>query len=225
MQAYTRAERLQTIGSAAAGLAHDLNNQLTLIVNHLEAQDLEAARAATRQCSLLVEALMIYSKGSVPDARAILPGSFLREFLDSLSLPPEVLLVRSVMPNLPRIWADPVALRRSLNNLILNSCEAMNYRGIIKVSATPMVIQVRDSGPGIAPEIARRVFEPFFTTRSDTGTGLGLAVVRETMRQCGGSVQLDPACKLGARFILRFRRPDGKKPPADWPVDLLTRRA
>jgi len=216
MHAHTRAERLQTIGSAAAGLAHDLNNQLTLIVNHLEAQDLEAARAATRQCSDLVDALLTYSKGTVPDLCPIRPNTFLREFLDSLRLPPEILLVRSVLPNLPCIWADPVALRRALYNLILNSCEAMNYRGIVKVSASPMVIQVRDSGPGIPPEIARRAFEPFFTTKGDAGTGLGLAVVRETMRQCGGTVQLDPACKVGARFTLRFRRPDGKEPPADW---------
>ena len=223
MNEATRADRLQTIGSAAAGLAHDLNNQLTLIVNHLDAQNLDGVRAATRQCSELVEALMAYGKGTPPHICAIRPGAFLREFIASLCLPPEILLVKSIMPNLPQIWADPVGLRRALYNLILNSCQAMNYQGVIRFSAAPMIIQVRDSGPGIPPDLARRVFEPFFTTKTGSGTGLGLAVVRETMRQCGGSVQLDPACSVGARFTLRFRRPDGKKPPTDLLADLLTR--
>lgn len=203
----TRAERLQTIGSAAAGLAHDLNNQLTLIVNHLDSQDLAGARAATRQCSELVAALLDYGTGGTPHAEAVRPGPFLREFFAGLRLPPDIRLMPYIGPYLPRIWADPVGLHRALYNLIVNSCHAMNYRGIIRVKATPLEISVQDTGPGIAPDLARHIFEPFFTTRGEQGTGLGLAIVRETMRQCEGSVTLDPDCQIGARFTLRFRKP------------------
>lgn len=195
------------IGSAAAGLAHDLNNQLTLIVNHLDAEDLEGARAATRQCAGLVASVLSWGRGFPSEARAIKPGPFLREFCKGLRLPPGVFLSPAIMPYLPPIWADPVGLTRALHNLIANSCQAMRNVGIIRIKATDLAIEVRDSGPGIPPDLARRVFEPFFTTRGDAGTGLGLAIVRETMRQCGGSVELDPACKAGARFTLRFRKP------------------
>jgi two-component system cell cycle sensor histidine kinase/response regulator CckA len=203
----TRAERLELIGSAAAGLAHDLNNQLTLIVNHLDAKDLDGARAAAQQCAELVEAVLEWGRGNPPQACAIKPGPFLRQYCARLRLPPGVFLTPAIMPYLPSIWADPVGLTRALNNLISNSCQAMGNVGIIRIRATDLAIEVRDSGPGIPPDVARRAFEPFFTTRGEHGTGLGLAIVRETMRQCGGSVELDTACNIGARFTLRFRKP------------------
>ena len=203
----TRAERLEMIGSAAAGLAHDLNNHLTLIVNHLDAEDLEGARAATRQCSDLVASVLAWGRGTPPHACAIKPGPFLRELCKGLRLPPGIFLSHSIMPCVAPIWADPVGLTRALHNLIANACQAMDNIGIIRIKATDFAIEVRDSGPGIPPDLARRVFEPFFTTRGETGTGLGLAIVRETMRQCGGSVELDPACQVGARFTMRFRKP------------------
>ena len=77
--------------------------------------------------------------------------------------------------------------------------------GELRIIATDRTIEVKDSGPGIAPEHAKRLFEPFFSTKGAKGTGLGLAIVRDIMRQHGGRVTVESAPGEGAHFILQFR--------------------
>jgi two-component system cell cycle sensor histidine kinase/response regulator CckA len=197
--------RLETIGSAAAGIAHDINNQLHLIVNHLSLRDVESALRAAERCATLTGSLLSYCKGDSIAAVSTNPAAFLRQFAAQLRLPEGVDLVMNVPPLLPAIAADPLALGRSLTNLIGNACDAMKGRGTIWVAALPRTIRVADSGPGIAEEHRRRIFDPFFTTKGAAGTGLGLAIVRELMRQQGGSVSVRSEPGRGAEFTLRFR--------------------
>src|SRR5580658_3457405 len=80
-------DRLEMIGSAAAGIAHDINNQLHLIVNHLALRDMEAAQLATERCSALTASLLDYCKGKPIEVSSINPGAFLRNFVTQLRLP------------------------------------------------------------------------------------------------------------------------------------------
>jgi signal transduction histidine kinase len=201
--------RLETIGSAAAGIAHDINNQLTLIVNHLALPDVAGAQRAAARCSALTASLLAFCKGDPIAMSSINPAVFLRSFVTQLRLPAGIDLQLHLPALLPPIAADPLALTRAMNNLISNACDAMDGKGTLWIAASPRAIEVSDSGPGITPECGKRIFEPFFTTKGSQGTGLGLSIVRELMRQQGGSVTVhsEPAgFKLGgARFTLRFR--------------------
>jgi two-component system NtrC family sensor kinase len=198
-------DRLELIGSAAAGIAHDINNQLHLIVNHLALQDMDAAQRAVNRCSALTASLLAYCKGNPIEVSSTNPAAFLRNFVTQLRLPEGIDLHLKAPALLPAITADPLALNRSLTNLISNACDAMDGRGTLRITASPRMIEVSDSGPGIPVDCLKQIFEPFFTTKGAQGTGLGLSIVRELMRQQGGSVTVHSEPGRGARFTLRFR--------------------
>ena len=198
-------KRLENLGGAAAGIAHDINNQLTLIANHIAAGNVQPALEAVAQCAGLTQSLLAYARGEAIELRPIEPAGFLRAFLSRLRLPKGVRLLAEVPPVLPRIAADPFALERALNNLIANACSAMNNDGTVRISASPLTMEISDSGPGISPENGARIFDPFFTTKGERGTGLGLAIVRDIMRQHSGSATLHSQPGCGARFTLQFK--------------------
>ena len=208
--------RLETIGSAAAGIAHDINNQLTLIVNHLSFADVQAAQAAVDRCSALTASLLSYCKGEAVEIAPLDPVAFLRHFTAQLRLPNEIAVTLDTPASLPAIMANPLALTRVLTNLISNACAAMNDQGRLRIAAAPGVIEVSDSGPGIPAESRMKIFEPFFSTKGGAGTGLGLLIVRELMRQQGGFVTVLSAAGEGARFTLHFPMADAipTEPPA-----------
>jgi PAS domain S-box-containing protein len=100
---------------------------------------------------------------------------------------------------------DETLIKATLVNLLLNSAQAMNGRGLIGVSVAHQdqrcVLQIRDSGPGIGPDIRERVFEPFFTTKA-RGGGLGLPIARRTAELHGGSLTLACPATGGTVFTL-----------------------
>jgi signal transduction histidine kinase len=197
--------RLEIIGSAVGGIAHDLNNQLTLILNYLELLDVEGARDAAARCCALTRALLVYRCGKMPALLPMDPVPFLHNFVADLELPPHVQLLVSSPEVLPAIDTDPLALHHVLTNLISNACAAMNDAGVLRIVCRAGTISVEDTGPGIPARNLPNVFEPFFTTKGTGGMGLGLAVVREIMQQRGGAVSVHSEPGKGARFDLQFR--------------------
>ena len=199
-----RDQRLQIIGAAAAGIAHDINNQLTLIVNHLLISDITGASAAVARCSELTASLLAFCRGEMLQLQDLDLSSFLIEFSKGLRLPSGVELIVEVPEGLAKIKADPVAITRVLTNLVSNAQAAMEGRGAIRIAASNGTIQIGDTGPGVPDAIRNCLFEPFFTTKGSAGSGLGLSIAREIMRQHGGSVTLDAYDGAGANFVLRF---------------------
>jgi len=100
---------------------------------------------------------------------------------------------------------DP--LRRAFANLLRNACEAMKGEGAIDVTVTGdgrgIAVTIADHGPGIPPDLRQRVFEPYFTTKAD-GTGLGLALVRQTLEAHRGTIALTDTPGGGATFAIVF---------------------
>jgi len=198
-------ESLADLGSAAAGIAHYLNNQLTLILNYLEVSNLEGARVAAGRCTALTSSLLTWCRGETMKMEPIALGEFLFDFADNVETPDYVPVDLNLAENLPKINADPVALMRVLNNLVDNACDAMEGKGLVTITAFDRTIEISDTGPGITAENLKRIFEPFFSTKGSKGTGLGLSIVRETMRQHGGSVWVRSKPGHGATFCLKFR--------------------
>lgn len=197
--------RLEKLGSAAAGIAHDINNQLHLIVNYLAVTDIEGAHRAAERCAALTESLLAFCKGDPVELIAVDAGDFLLDFVDQLDLPAGIDLRLNLPPGLPAILAEPLSLTRALTNLVSNACDALQGEGPIRITAARRAIAVSDSGAGIPEDVILRIFEPFFSTKSDQGTGLGLPIVRDLMYRQGGSVSVHSAPGEGARFTLHFR--------------------
>jgi signal transduction histidine kinase len=99
-------------------------------------------------------------------------------------------------------------MERALVNLISNAIEAMPGGGQVRISAQiaadSVVVHVDDTGPGVAPEIRSRLFQPFVTAGKSNGVGLGLVFARQTVLEHGGDLWLDIAPGGGARFSLRL---------------------
>jgi len=112
---------------------------------------------------------------------------------------------------LPPVNLDPEQLKEVLVNLVLNACDAMGENGRIEILEhtgfmDPLgrvaIVQLTDSGPGIPPDVAESVFQPFFSTKEE-GTGLGLAIAKRIMEEHGGYIHLKPSDRgQGACFIL-----------------------
>ena len=123
------------------------------------------------------------------------------------ALPPEVHLVVEIEPGIPRVRADRRLLERGIVNLLENALQAVGERGWIRVGLRSedgrrrVMIEVRDSGPGVDPEIRSRIFEPFFSTKT-SGSGLGLALVKKIAEDHGGGVSLESGGREGTRAIL-----------------------
>jgi two-component system NtrC family sensor kinase len=109
-------------------------------------------------------------------------------------------------PGAPPVAGDRTALEQVLVNLLLNAVDAAGPDGSITVATGPdaaggVRLVVRDSGPGVPPDLAARIFEPFVTTKDPgRGTGLGLAVVQRIVEDHGGTVSVGPAPEGGAAF-------------------------
>jgi signal transduction histidine kinase len=221
-----RTEKLRSLGQLSLGIAHDLKNVLnpmSLYLAQIE-RALERAGARTEPVGKLRDALhhgvqtidRLRSFGRLePEA---IPVRF--ELADAAR---EALALAAPKRDahtgveLGDLIGDPGTVTGSRNevvdavlNLIVNAIDACPHGGRIVVEASRdarwAFVTVSDDGTGMTPEIEARVFEPFFTTRGESGTGLGLANVFATMRRHGGHVDLETALGCGSKFTLRFPR-------------------
>ncbi|MFI5393849.1 MAG: ATP-binding protein, partial [Myxococcota bacterium] len=135
--------------------------------------------------------------------------------------------MRTDVGALPIILGDPAAVREMLTNLILNAVDAMPKGGTIAVTAheknNEIRLEVRDSGTGMTEEVRRRCLEPFYSTKGQQGTGLGLALVQATVDRHHGTLTLESEPGRGTAFIMTF--PVLTKTPASEPERVRIDRA
>src|SRR4030095_3038732 len=121
-----------------------------------------------------------------------------------------ITLHRSLMVDLPVVHGDPHALQQVLVNLLTNAGDVLEVGGEISLETSRVSgdegmarLIVRDTGPGIAPEILPRIFDPFYTTKSD-GTGLGLSISYNIVREHKGTIDVESLPGKGTIFVLTF---------------------
>src|SRR5205823_14981373 len=115
------------------------------------------------------------------------------------------------------VEGDPASLREAVRNLVFNAVDALGAGGTIALrvhsNATEVTLEVADTGPGIPPEIRSRIFDAFFTTKGESGTGLGLAQVMATVEQHHGRLDLECGSSHGTTF--RLVLPAAHRKPID----------
>jgi two-component system NtrC family sensor kinase len=231
----TQAEKLSSIGLLAAGVAHEVNTPLAVISSYtqmlnkqLRGDDenfarlqpvLEKITQQTFRASEIVNGLLNFSRmGSVDFARVDLNAT-VREtvlLLEHQMRSAGVAVVTDLAEHLPAISGNRGKLQQVLVNLLLNSKDALQDKksGTIRIStigtSNGVEMRVEDDGAGMPPEVMRKIYDPFFTTKSTPkdgqrkGTGLGMAVTYGIVQEHAGTIEVTSHLGEGTIFRLEF---------------------
>ena len=227
-------QRLESLGTLASGVAHEINNPIQGIMNYAElitarARDSELVdefageiiRESDR-VAVIVRNLLAFSRQEAE--QPFVEARLVELVEDTLSLVHAILrkdqieLLVDVPPQLPPVRCRAQQIQQIIMNLVTNARDALNSiygqydeRKVIELRAQQLErdgrpwlrLTVADRGPGIAPEVLPRIFDPFYTTKGrDQGTGLGLAVSHGIARDHGGELSVDSELGRGARFFV-----------------------
>jgi signal transduction histidine kinase len=227
--------RLRTYGEVAAGVAHDVSNVITALALRVQAMrsrhahqpvvsELEVLSRLVAEGSTLIRRLQVVDPRPPGRPRAT---DLAAEVRAAIELAETTLRVRAAaagatvrlsvdIGDVPPVVAVPEALRHAVVNLLLNAGDAMPKGGQIRIAASTCGRRVRlaiqDEGSGIPAEILPRVFDLFFSTKGERGSGIGLAVVRATVEAVGGHVSARNRPGGGACFALELLRAHGRLP-------------
>jgi len=216
--------KLEAVGQLAAGVAHEINNPLGVILGYVEAieQDLQASdplRAPmkevireTLRCKRLVQNLLAFSRERAPGIRLENPAAVVENALslvDHQARLKSVTVVREFAGPIPEIAMDRSQMEQVVINLCTNAIDAMPGGGRLTVGLCHtdrwLEIRVADTGAGIPPDIQQKMFEPFFTTKGlGKGTGLGLSLVYESVKKHQGTIDVKSDMGKGSVFIVRL---------------------
>ncbi len=227
-------EKLATMGNLLAGVAHELNNPLSVVAGQValliqKAPD-EAVRArgrkiegAATRCIRIIKNFLAMARRHPPERGHVALNDVLRGAVEILAYELRVANIEvslDLVADLPTVWADGHQLQQVAVNLLTNAHHAMRDtappRGLsvatrYDAELRRVRIAIADTGPGIPPDVQPRIFEPFFTTKPEgQGTGLGLPLCRGIVEGHGGVIRVESVPGQGATFVIEL--PLGSQP-------------
>jgi PAS domain S-box-containing protein len=227
-EALHQIEKLAALGTLAAGVAHEINSPLGIITARIEVmlldaedqkltpqvlEDLQVLHRATQRVARIASNLRAFARQAPREYAPVNLNGVVEETLLLMQKPLEVdgiRIITSLDHTLAPILGDVNTLQQVLLNLVTNAREAMTGGGEIRIETGPVAerpnwvrVVVADTGPGISPEELSRVFDPYYTTKSN-GTGLGLSVSYGIIQDHHGTVDVQSVPGTGTTFVLAF---------------------
>jgi nitrogen-specific signal transduction histidine kinase/ActR/RegA family two-component response regulator len=222
-----QSEKMSALGSLLAGVAHELNNPLSIVVGQalmLEedgsgdlAQRAARIRTAAERCGRIVKSFLAMARQRSPEKKAVDLNQIVRSALDLVGYgirSAGIKVTADLAGDLPNFSADPDQLAQLITNLVLNAQQALKdapqprrlrIRTRYKPEQSQLRLVISDNGPGIPRDLRSRVFEPFFTTKPvGSGTGIGLSICHAIVSEHGGSIEVDGTPGGGAMFTIRL---------------------
>jgi len=221
-------ERLASLGTLAAGVAHEINNPLAIIgesagwmmlllkkkelVNMPLRESFEMALEKIERSKERARKITHQLLGFARKTDSVLKEVNLKELVEEViqlaggeAINKGIELIKEFKTEVTTIWSDPYQLRQVLINLVTNAIQATDSGGKVTISIEgtmdEVILTVRDTGQGIPKENLGRIFEPFFSTKpTGEGTGLGLSVSRGIIEKLGGKIEVDSRLGHGATF-------------------------
>ncbi|MCF8034908.1 MAG: two-component sensor histidine kinase [Desulfarculaceae bacterium] len=225
------AGRLASIGELAAGIAHEINNPVAIMVEEagwiedlmseegpLSEETLSEIQRAVQQiqeqgsrCKQITYKLLSFARKTDPTVKEVSLNSLVEEVISLVGQKSRYAGVRietELGPGLPRVAASPSELQQVLLNLVNNAVDAIDSEGgVVSVRSNPdngwVRLTVSDTGIGIAPANLARIFDPFYTTKPvGQGTGLGLSICYGIINKLGGEIKVTSAKGKGSTFVV-----------------------
>lgn len=244
-----RQERLSALGQMASGIAHDFNNSLTPIIGFADLllqvpqqlKDLDRAKESIRRIKTAAQDAAntvkrlreFYRRRSNDNFQAVQLNKIVQETIllteplwkSQMEATGKKINIATKLETIPEFLSSPSELREILTNLILNAVDAIPQNGTItittQISTQWAILTIADNGMGMSEEIKRRCLEPFFTTKGDKGSGLGLAVVYGIIQRHHGQLDIESKVGQGTSFTIRLPmqipKEDNPKQPMDSP--------
>jgi two-component system cell cycle sensor histidine kinase/response regulator CckA len=227
-RATRQAERLAALGRLSAGIAHEVNNPIGIILSRIEimlldaqaqplpgkvADDLRVLHRHAQRVAGIAHGLLSFARESSGTRRPVDLNDVVEETLllvEKEARAAGIAIRRALAPDVPPVLADGSALQQVLLNLITNAREALGPGGEITLETTAVAdrpgaarLVVRDTGAGIPPDVLPKIFDPFFTTKSE-GTGLGLSISYGIVREHNATIDVESRPGEGTTFVLMF---------------------
>ena len=228
-----QSEKLAALGIVAAGIAHEVKNPLAIIVQGVEylrtsadsdvhiTDILERIKKSAFRADSIIKGLLSFTRQMPIQTEQVEIPSVIEEtlsFIDHQLKLKHIKLVKQFSPGLPKVTVDSNQIKQVFLNLLLNSIDAINDRGTItisaeKVSSAPgeshLQITLADTGCGIPKDRIEKVFDPFYTTKDNSGnTGLGLSIAKGIIDKHHGTVQIESESEGGTCIIIALPASD-----------------
>lgn len=217
-----RAEAVHSVEQLAITMIHEIRNPLTILREAIKIlprrlddkqylqKFTEVALAEIKHVGRITKSLSEFTRYSLPEFLEFNIVEMVEKAVDlvrNMALGQNVTIEEDYESTESFIYGDPEHLHQAILNLLLNSLQAMPTGGTLSISINEgadkklVYVQIKDTGPGIKPEVENLVFRPFFTTKT-YGTGLGLAIVQSIISRHNGILSLEPGYGSGVVFLI-----------------------